>query len=126
MGSLKTQRLLKADPPRCSRGDETETPYEEDARFVDCFLFDALEFIGKKWGERIPQIDRQRSGADDGPVVELNFIWLVRGAKLARLLQISDRVNERCIGPRFRSASGLGGRDNVGSRLFNYAEPIKF
>src|SRR5215469_14011037 len=42
VNSFKTQRFLKADPPRFAARNEAKVPYEEDAGFVDPLVFDAL------------------------------------------------------------------------------------
>jgi hypothetical protein len=49
----------------------------------------------------------------------------VRRPNLPLSLQISDRINERGVRPRFRDTLRLLQRDNVRSRLFDNAETIQ-
>jgi hypothetical protein len=58
--------------------------------------------------------------------VKLKLIGLIRRSNLTVPLQISDYINERGIRPGLNRSSGLRGGDHVGSRLFDYAEPIEF
>jgi len=45
MDWLKAQSLLKADPSGFSRSHKTEITDEENPPFIDCFRFDAIEFM---------------------------------------------------------------------------------
>src|SRR2546423_1412686 len=125
MNSFKTQRFLEADPPRFSRRDEAKVPYEESAVFVDGFLLYALQFASKKWREGMSKIDSQRSGTDNRTVMELNVTWLMSRPNLTLSLQISDRIDEQRISPRFCFTPGMRRGDNISRRLFNDAEALE-
>lgn len=110
MNSLETHRFLKADSPRFGRRDEAKIADEEDSLLVDGFFPDALQFAGKKRRKRVPEVDRQCRGTHNATVVKLNLIWLIRRSNLAVLLQISDYINERGMGPGLKRSLRLGGR----------------
>src|SRR5580704_16722601 len=114
MNPLKTQGFLKTNSPSFGRRDEPKIPHKENPLLKDCFRLDALQFSRKRVRNRVTKVHRQGNGADGRSIVELYPIRLAGRAKLALSLQISDRIDERGIHPRFSNASRLRQRDEVG------------
>ena len=73
----------------------------------------------------MPEILSQCNRADDGAVVELDPVWLARGAKLPQALQIGNRIDERRMRPWFRDTLRLRECNDVSSRFFDDDETIK-
>ncbi len=71
------------------------------------------------------EIDGQGRSADTATIVKLNLIRLIRRSNLAVLLQVRDGFEEGRMKPGFVVALCMLGCDDVGSRLFDYAESIK-
>jgi hypothetical protein len=87
---LKTQGLLKTDPPRLGRRNKAEILNTEYALLIDRIRLDALQLAGERAGDRVPKIGGQSGGAEGRPVVELNLIRLAQCANLALPLQVRD------------------------------------
>jgi hypothetical protein len=122
---LETEGRFKIDAASFGRDDEAEILYEEDALLINRFRLDALQFAGKRRGERVSEEDRQRSGADCRPVVKLDIVRLVRRSHLPPFLQINDRIDERGIFPRFGDAARVLQSMNVGCRFLYDTEAIE-
>jgi hypothetical protein len=58
--------------------------------------------------------------------VELYLVGLAGRANLPPSLQVSDRIDERRMGPWFCDTLRLLEGDDVGSRLFYHAEAVEF
>jgi len=94
MHSLEAQGILNTDPPSFSRCDEAKILYEKDTFLVDRLCFDTFQFARKYLRERLFKVFRQGSGADDGPVVKLHLVRIVRGSNLPPSLQFDNRIDE--------------------------------
>lgn len=125
MNLLETQGRFEIDAASFGLGDEAKILYEEDALLINRFRLDALQFAGKRTGEWVSQKDRQRSGADWRPVVKLDFVRLVRRSQLPLSLQLSNRIYERGIFPRFSDAARVLQSMNVSCRFLDDTEAIK-
>ena len=64
MDLLKTQSLLEADPARFGRHDRAQVSNKENLRLIDRLIPDVLQRARKFVGDRVPEVDRQSSGAD--------------------------------------------------------------
>ena len=76
--------------------------------------------------ERVAKVGGQRRGADDGTVVELDFIRMAGSSNLTVLLHTSDCIDERGVSPDFGISVGISGSYDVGGRFLDHAEPVAF
>jgi hypothetical protein len=74
----------------------------------------------------MPEMDCQRRGTHSATVVKLNLIGLTGSSNLSGPLQLGDCINERGVRPGLNQSLGVRHGDDVSSRLFDYAEPVKF
>src|SRR5262249_61262255 len=69
---------------------------------------------------------RARVGADRRSIEELLVVAEASGAELALALQADDRVDERCMRPRFRDALRLLQRDYVRRSFLDNVVAVEF
>src|SRR5260370_13857955 len=125
MHSLEARGTLKTDPPGFSRCEEAKILYEEDTLLVDGLCFDTLQFARKYLRERIFKVFRQGSGADDGPVVKLHLVRIVRGSNLPPSLQFDNRIDERAMLRRFGDTACLLQSNDISGSLLDDTEAIE-
>jgi hypothetical protein len=106
--------------------DKAKIADEEDTPFINSLPFDALEFLRKRSGQPITQIDSQRGRTHCRAIVKLHLVRLKGRTNLAPFLEIGDRIDEPGICPRFSCSTGLCCGDQIRRSLFNYAEAVKF
>ena len=123
--SFEPQGLLKADPPRSGRRDKADILHEEDTLLIDRLGFNPLQLARQRVGERVSKVGRQGSGADDRPIVKLHLVRFARRSNLPPSLQLSNRIDERRMLPRFSNAPRLLQSNDIGGRLLDDTKAVE-
>ena len=88
--------------------------------------FDPPQFAYEDFGPRSPEVVRQSSGTHYRAIVELHAIREASTVAFSGLLKANDGVDESRVGPRLGEAFRLPQGNDVGCRLFDDAETVKF